>query len=155
MTAAELDALDRRIIRALQREANISHVVLAEQIGSSPASCWRRIKKLEEIGVLGPTVRLVSPESIGRGQTVFCQIRMKSQDPAARKSFELFVGSYEEVLECYAMTGDWDYVLRLAVKDIKNYERLLLDGILAHSSVATSSSHFALKEVKYTTILPP
>jgi DNA-binding Lrp family transcriptional regulator len=148
------DATDRRILRVLQERAEVSHAALAEEVGASSASCWRRIKAMEAAGVLGATVRLVDPDAVGRGLNVFCQVRMRSHDPVARKDFERFVESHDEVLECYSMSGDWDYLLRVAVGDVRDYERLLMQGILTHEAVATSSSHFALKSVKYTTALP-
>lgn len=151
---SNLDGTDRRILRVLQSQAEISHAALAEQVGASTASCWRRIKAMEAAGVLGQTVRLVVPEAVGRGLNVFCQVRMKTHDPIARRDFERFVESHDEVLECYSMSGDWDYLLRVAVGDVRDYERLLMQGILTHEAVATSSSHFALKRVKYTTALP-
>ncbi|MBD9374553.1 Lrp/AsnC family transcriptional regulator [Rhizobium sp. ARZ01] len=154
MTDIELDAVDRQILRVLQRQADISHAALSEKVGASSASCWRRIKALEAAGVLGETVRLVEPEAIGRGLNVFCQVRMKSHDPAARRDFERFVESHDEVLECYSMSGEWDYLLRVVAADVRDYERLLMHGILTHEAVANSSSHFALKSVKYTTALP-
>ncbi|WP_028745094.1 Lrp/AsnC family transcriptional regulator [Rhizobium mesoamericanum] len=149
-----IDNVDRKILRLLQREGDLSHAALAERVGASSASCWRRIKALEAAGMLGPTVRLVSPEAVGRGLTVFCQVRMKAHDSVARSDFERFVESHEEVLECYSMSGDWDYLLRVAVADVQDYERLLMQGILTHQAVATSSSHFALKRVKYSTSVP-
>ena len=154
MKSSELDNVDRKILQLLQVEGSLSHAALAERVGASAASCWRRIKALEASGMLGPTVRLVSPEAVGRGLTVFCQVRMKSHDPAARSDFERFAESHEEVLECYSMSGDWDYLLRVAVADVQDYERLLMKGILTHHAVATSSSHFALKRVKYSTSVP-
>ena len=154
MKSSELDNVDRKILRLLQVEGALSHAALAERVGASAASCWRRIKALEASGMLGPTVRLVSPEAVGRGLTVFCQVRMKSHDPVARSDFERFAESHEEVLECYSMSGDWDYLLRVAVADVQDYERLLMKGILTHHAVATSSSHFALKRVKYSTSVP-
>ncbi|MBB3319689.1 MULTISPECIES: Lrp/AsnC family transcriptional regulator [unclassified Rhizobium] len=154
MKSSELDNVDRKILQLLQVDGSLSHAALAERVGASAASCWRRIKALEASGMLGPTVRLVSPEAVGRGLTVFCQVRMKSHDPAARSDFERFAESHQEVLECYSMSGDWDYLLRVAVADVKDYERLLMKGILTHHAVATSSSHFALKRVKYSTSVP-
>ncbi|MCA1493975.1 MULTISPECIES: Lrp/AsnC family transcriptional regulator [Sinorhizobium/Ensifer group] len=149
-----LDVVDRKILRILQEQADISHAALAEAVGASPASCWRRIKALDTAGVLGRTVRLVNPQMVGRGLTVFCQVRMKSHDAAARQNFERFVESHEEVLECCSMSGDWDYLLRVVVADVADYERLLMRGILTHEAVAHSSSHFALKSVKYSTAIP-
>lgn len=154
MNTFNLDGIDRKILRILQEQSDISHATLAESVGASPASCWRRIKAMDMAGVLGKTVRLVNPDMVGRGLNVFCQIRMKSHDPAARRSFEHFVESHEEVLECYSMSGDWDYLLRVVVADVADYERLLMRGILTHETVANSSSHFALKSVKYSTAIP-
>lgn len=149
-----LDGVDKAILRALQEEGDISQARLAERVGASAASCWRRIAKLEQAGVLGKTVRLVDPDAVGKGLNVFCQVRMKSHDPAARHDFELFINSHREVLECYSMSGEWDYLIRAVVGDVREYEALLMRGILTHDAVLTSSSHFALKAVKYTTALP-
>jgi Lrp/AsnC family leucine-responsive transcriptional regulator len=154
MNTFNLDAIDRKILRILQEQADISHAQLADAVGASPASCWRRIKALETAGVLEKAVRLVNPEMVGRGLNVFCQVRMKSHDLLARRNFERFVESHEEVLECYSMSGDWDYLLRVVVADVADNERLLMHGILTHEAVATSSSHFALKSVKYSTAIP-
>jgi DNA-binding Lrp family transcriptional regulator len=154
MQSVQLDAVDRKILKALQNKGDASHSELAEQVGASSASCWRRIKALEAAGVLGRTVRLVDPESVGRGLNVFCQVRMKSHDPVARRDFERFIESHDAMLECYSMSGEWDYLIRVVVADVRDYERLLMHGILTHEAVANSSSHFALKRVKYTTELP-
>jgi DNA-binding Lrp family transcriptional regulator len=154
MKHPELDRIDRQILKLLQRHGDLSHAALAEKVGASSASCWRRIKVLEAARILGPAVRLINAEAVGRGLNVFCQIRMRMHDPVARGDFERFVRSHEEVLECYSMSGDWDYMLRVVVADVRDYERLLMQGILMHEAVATSSSHFALKSVKYTTEVP-
>jgi len=152
--AAELDALDRRILRALQHDGSISHAELAQQVAASPASCWRRIKALEAAGVLGPTVRLVDPVKVGRGLDAICQVRMKSHTAEIRASFEAFVQEHPEVMDCYSMSGEWDYLLRIAVADVRDYERFLMHTLLNHPAVASSSSHFALNRVKYTTAMP-
>lgn len=154
MEFVTLDAVDRAIIRALQEQGNMSQAELAERVGASAASCWRRIAKLEEAGVLSKTVRLVDGERINKGLNVFCQVRMKSHDSAARQDFERFISSHREVLECYSMSGEWDYLIRAVVGDVREYEDLLMRGILSHPAVLSSSSHFAMKAVKYTTALP-
>lgn len=154
MVSVTLDNVDKAILRVLQEQADISQAQLAEKVGASSASCWRRITKLEEAGVLRKTVRLVDAAAIGKGLNVFCQVRMKSHDPVARHDFELFINSHREVLECYSMSGDWDYLISAVVGDVREYESLLMKGILTHYAVLTSSSHFALKAVKYTTTLP-
>lgn len=152
--AAELDALDRRILRVLQHDGAISHADLAVEVAASPASCWRRIKALETAGVLGPAVRLVDPVKVGRGLDAICQVRMKSHSSEVRSSFEAFVQEHPEVMDCYSMSGEWDYLLRIAVADVRDYERFLMQTLLNHPAVASSSSHFALNRVKYTTAMP-
>ena len=149
-----LDATDRRIVRALQRDASLSQAALAEKVGASAASVWRRISKLEREGVLGPTVRLVDPARLGRSVNVMCQVRMHRQTVADRAEFESFIQSREEIVECYSMSGDWDYLLRIAVKDVEDYDRFIRQGVLAHPSVANAASNFALRQVKYTTEIP-
>ena len=152
--AVELDALDRRILGVLQRNAAISHADLAIEVAASTASCWRRIKALEATGVLGPAVRLLDPVKAGLGLDAICQVRMKSHSLEVRSSFEAFVQEHPEVMECYAMSGEWDYLLRIAVADVRDYERFLMQTLLNHPAVAGSSSHFALDRVKYTTAIP-
>jgi DNA-binding Lrp family transcriptional regulator len=152
--AIELDPLDRKILRVLQTRGSTSHAELATQVGASQASCWRRIRALEEKGVLGDAVRLLNPTSVGRGMDVICQVRMRSHDKTARADFEDFSREHANIMECYSMSGEWDYLIRIVVRDVAEYERILMQEILTHPSVANSASHFALKCVKYTTALP-
>ncbi len=150
----QIDGIDRRIIRELQRDASLSHAALAERVGASPASVWRRVRALETAGVLGKTVRLADPEALGRAVNVLCQVRMTRQTVSARAEFEDFIQSREEIVECYSMSGEWDYLLRIAVKDVADYDRFIMRGVLAHPSVANAASNFALRQVKYTTEIP-
>ncbi len=149
-----MDAVDRRIVRALQRDASLSHAAMAETVGASAASVWRRVRNLEKEGVLGASVRLASPERLGRSVNVMCQVRMTRQTMDARDEFERFIAGREEIVECYAMSGEWDYLLRIAVKDVADYDRFIRQGVLAHPSVANAASNFALRQVKYTTEIP-
>lgn len=149
-----LDALDRKILRVLQEQGDISQAELAQKVAASPASCWRRIKAMEEAGVLRETVRLVDPMIVGRGLDVICQVRMKSHERGAREKFEQFIQSHAKVLECHSMSGEWDYIVRVVVGDVREYEKFLMDELLGQDAVATSASHFSLKRVKYTTALP-
>lgn len=149
-----LDVVDRRIVTLLQEDATLSHAELAERVGASSASCWRRIKALEGAGLLTRTVRLVDPAKIGRGVNVLCNIRMRSHALEARQDFERFVDTRPEIVECYSMSGDWDYLLRVVVADVADYNHFLMQALLSHSSVAGASSHFALAMTKYTTALP-
>ncbi len=150
----QLDAIDRRIVRALQRDASMSHAALADKVGTSPASVWRRVRNLEKEEVLGATVRLANAERLGRAVNVLCHVRMHRQTIDARDEFERFITSREEIVECYAMSGEWDYLLRIAVEDVADYDRFIRQGVLAHPSVANAASNFALRQIKYTTEIP-
>jgi DNA-binding Lrp family transcriptional regulator len=152
--SVQLDVIDCQILRILQAEGDISTAALSERVGASAASCWRRIKSLETTGVLRATVRLLDPAAIGCGLDVMCQVRMKSHHPDMRSEFERFVAEHEEIMECYSMSGEWDYQLRIIVSDVSSYEDFLMHKLLSHAAVAASTSHFALKRIKYTTAMP-
>ncbi len=149
-----LDAIDRRILKELQLDASLSHADLAERVGTSAASCWRRIKSLEAARILASTVRLVDAERVGRGVNVLCNVRVRSHAREVRGSFEEFVRSRPEILECYSMSGDWDYLLRVVAADVADYEQFLMRTLLEHPAVGGASSHFALSLTKFTTAIP-
>jgi Lrp/AsnC family transcriptional regulator len=152
--AVQLDEVDRRLLRALQEDATLSTAALAERVGASATSCWRRIKALEDVGVLKRSVRLVDPDGVGRGVSVMLQVRMKAHSLEKHRDFERFVRDRAEVMECYSMSGEWDYLLRIVVADVAAYQRFLMEELLTFPDVATSASHFALSQVKYTTAVP-
>ena len=149
-----LDPIDRRILAELQADGALSHAELALRVGSSTASCWRRIKSLEAAGVLAGTVRLVDAGKVGSGVNVICNLRVRDHSRETRAAFEEFVRSRPEVMECFSMSGDWDYLLRVVAGDVADYEHFLMRTLLRHPSVATGASHFALGQVKYTTAIP-
>jgi Lrp/AsnC family transcriptional regulator len=151
---SSIDSTDRKLLRHLQRDATLTHADLATRVGTSAASCWRRVKAMEEQGVLREAVRLVDPKKVGRGVNVMCQARLKSHSPEHRKAFEQFMQAHEEVMECYSMSGEWDYLMRIVVGDVGEYERFLMKDLLGHPSVATAASSFALSQLKYTTVIP-
>jgi DNA-binding Lrp family transcriptional regulator len=150
----QFDDIDRRILALVQRDATLSNASLAEQVGASAASCWRRMRAMEDAGLLKDTVRLVDPEKLGLGVTVLCQVRLKSHNQEQGKKFEAFVVNQGEILECHSISGEWDYQLRIAVANVADYEIFLMHTLLRHPVVAATSSHFALRQVKYTTALP-
>ncbi len=154
MSTFHIDEIDRRIVRELQRDASLSHAALADRVGASSASVWRRVRNLEKQGVLGASVRLANAEQLGRSVTVLGQVRLNRQTVDARDDFERFLQSRDEIVECYAMSGEWDYLLRIAVRDVADYDRFSRQGVLAHPSVANAASNFALRQVKYTTEVP-
>ena len=136
----EMDALDRRILIQLQRDATLSNADLAERVGSTGPSCWRRIRALEDQGVLRATVRLADPQRLGQGVTIFCHVRMKEYAGDVIAAFEEFIGKHEQVMECYSMSGEWDYLLRIVASDVADYEHFLMRTLLKHPSVAGASS---------------
>lgn len=150
----QMDAIDRRIVAELQVDASLSHAELAQRVGSSPASVWRRIRALEGAGILLGAVRLVDAHKVGCRVNVLCNVRARSHAVEARTQFEDFVRTRPEILECFSMSGDWDYLLRIVAKDVPDYEAFLMRTLLNHPSVASASSHFALSLTKHTTALP-
>ncbi len=149
-----LDNLDRRILRALQADATLSGTALAEAVDSSPASCWRRVRALEEKGVLQATVRLVDRRAVNRDVDVMCSLRLKSHGEKDAEAFERFVAIQGNILECFTVSGEWDYLLRIVAADIRDYETFLMKTLLRHPAVATASSQFALSRIKYSTVVP-
>jgi len=149
-----MDAIDRRIVAELQIDASLSHAELAQRAGSSSASVWRRIRALEAAGVLLQTVRLVDAAKVGCRVNVLCNVRASSHSVETRTSFEDFVRDRPEILECYSMSGDWDYLLRIVAADVADYEAFLMRILLNHPAVASASSHFALSLTKHVTALP-
>ena len=150
----QLDEIDRKLLRLLQRDASQSHAALAQLVGASPAAVWRRIRAMETAGVLGNMVRLADPQQLGCAVTVMFQLRMKSHAPAARAAFEAFLLTKDEIVTCYSMSGEWDYWLRIVAGGVAEYERFLMRELLNNPAVAGAASHFALAEVKNTTSLP-
>lgn len=149
-----LDAVEQRMLPILQTDASLSVSDLAEATNSSPATCWRRLKSLEDGGVIGPPVRIVDPARIGRNMDVFCQVRMKSQDASAREALKRAVEQEPTIVEVYSTSGDWDYMLHLVVRDIADFETILMRRILELECVANTSTLFALRRIQHTTVIP-
>ncbi|MFZ2061671.1 MAG: Lrp/AsnC family transcriptional regulator [Candidatus Binatus sp.] len=154
MPKRELDSIDRKILCVLQENAAIPNVDLARRVGLSPSPCLRRVNQLEESGVIRRRVTLVEPAAVGLGVSVFVQVTLEKQAANALRVFEKTVLQRPEVMECYLMTGDADYLLRVVVPDITAFEKFVLDQLTRIASVARVRSSFALKQVKYTTTLP-
>jgi DNA-binding Lrp family transcriptional regulator len=149
-----LDEIDIKILRRLQEQARISNVELADLVGLSPAPCLRRVRALEQAGVVRRYVTLVNPAAVNLNVTVFVQITLDLQVEGRLEIFEQAIMRRPEVLECYLMTGDADYLLRVVVPDVSAYERFLRDSLTRIESAAGIKSSFALKQVKYSTALP-
>ena len=154
MPAIELDNIDRRILTALQNNARISNVELARMVGLSPSPCLRRVKTLEDCGVIQRYVSLLDQGAVGFPVSVFVNVTLERQVESALEQFEAAIGKRPEVLECYLMTGDADYLLRVVTSDLASYERFLVDHLTRIPGVNSIKSSFALKQVSYRTALP-
>lgn len=153
-TSIELDDFDRKILHALQANANWSMAELGQQVGLSHTPCWRRYKRMEAAGIIEGKVVLLNPQKLNLGVIVYVYITIKAHDEVSLTAFESAVTDVKEVVECYSTSGDKDYVLRVLVSDVEQYE-LLLKRTIAHlPNIMSINSTFALKQVKYTTQLP-
>src|SRR5713226_4269124 len=150
----QLDEIDIKILRRLQEQARISNVELADLVGLSPAPCLRRGRALEQAGVIRRYVTLVNPAAVNLNVTLFVQITLDLQVEGRLEIFEQAIMRRPEVLECYLMTGDADYLLRVVVRDVPAYEHFLRDVLTRIESAAGIKSAFALNQVKYSTALP-
>ena len=154
MPQRTLDPTDIRILRILQDDAGISNVQLAEQVGLSPSPCLARVRALQRDGILAGQVALVSAGALGLAINVFIQVTLERQVEDALARFEARMARFDEVMECYLMTGDSDYLLRLVLPDMAALERFILQELTTIPGVANIRSSFALKQVKYKTALP-
>ena len=154
MKQVDLDKLDQRILSVLQQDGRISNQLLAEQVGLSPAACWRRVRTLEESGViLGYSARL-DPERVGQGLCVLVNLSLQRHNLDSTAEIEQQVSSYPEVLQCFAVTGSADFVLRVVVRDMASYDRFLNSKIFTLQGIAQVHSNFALREIKTTETIP-
>ncbi|MBN8291193.1 Lrp/AsnC family transcriptional regulator [Rhodobacter sp. NTK016B] len=150
----KIDRLEAEIASLLQKDASIGVAELAKRTNSSTATCWRRIRAMEEAGVLSPPVRLVDPAKVNRPMDAFCQVRMKSQDAKARAAFQRSMEAEPAIVEVYSISGDWDYLLHMVVRDIADLEEVLMERVHELDCVASASTLFVLRRVKHTTIIP-
>ena len=153
MPNLSLDAYDRRIIAELQRDGRLTNHALAERIGLSPSPCHRRVRLLEQAGVISRYVGLVDPEKIGLTVTAFVRIRLDQQDDRHLAAFENQIASFPEVMECYLMTGESDYQLRILVKSLSEFEEFLRHKLTHIDGVGQVTTSFALRPVVYRTAL--
>ena len=150
----DLDALDARILTELQADASLSNVELARRVHLSPSPCLARVKALEAKGLIRQYVALLDAQQLGLHLNVFISISLKQQNREALQAFEDRVCACEEVMECYLMTGDADYLLRVAIADMAALERFILERLSPIPQVEKIRSSFALKQVRYKTALP-
>lgn len=154
MPNISLDALDRSILKELQINGRTTNAELATRIGLSESACLRRVRILEDRGIIERYVAMVSEAAGGRPQSVFVRISLDSQESHHLKALEDKVVERPEVMECYLMTGDEDYLLRVIVKDAADYERLHRDFLTQLPGVNRVTSSFALRTVRKKTQVP-
>ncbi|PWC20004.1 ArsR family transcriptional regulator [Brenneria roseae subsp. roseae] len=150
----KLDKTDISILNKLQENAKITHVDLARAVNLSTTPCFNRVKALEELGLIRQQVTLLSPERLGLQVNVFIHVSLDRQVEAVLQQFEQAISACPEVMECYLMTGDADYLLRVLVKNINEIEHFILHHLTRIPGVANIRSSFALKQVRYKTTLP-
>lgn len=154
MDKITLDDASLKILDALQENAQLSNAELAERIGLSASPCWRRVADMKEHGVLRSAVALVDPMKLGLTVNVFVHVTLKQQDKASLETFTDAITLRPEIMECYLMSGEADFLLRAVIEDLSKYQTLLLECLTQIPSVASIRSSFALSQVKYTTALP-
>jgi Lrp/AsnC family transcriptional regulator, leucine-responsive regulatory protein len=150
----QLDPIDLRILAQLQEDGSLTNVELARRVHLSPSPCLARVKALEAAGVIERYVALANAKALGLGLSVFINISLKSQSKEALGEFERRIAEHDEVMECYLMTGDSDYLIRVAVPDIAALERFILEQLTPIPGIEKIRSSFALKQVRYKTALP-
>src|ERR1700742_2180806 len=149
-----LDAIDRKILSYLQSDGRITMAELAEKVGLSISPCHRRVKLLEERGVITRYIATVDQKSVGLHVSVFISIKLARQKEEDLNRFARAISKWEEVLECYLMTGNRDYLLRVVAADLSSYEAFLKNKLTRLDGIASIESSFALSQVKYSIALP-
>jgi DNA-binding Lrp family transcriptional regulator len=150
----KLSTTDRRLLNELQRDATRNQSELAELVGMSRTSCWRRIREYEEAGLIERQVALLNPKAAGFKLQVLLSVAMTEHTDENRQGFERHVSLLPEVTECFSVSGDRDYVLHVVVQDMDRYNEFLNAEVLKHPAVRSASSTFVLRRVKYSTKLP-
>ena len=154
MLKIQLDAIDIRILNELQADGGRTNAELAERVGLSPSPCLRRVKLLTEAGILKQRVALVESGAIDLNVSVFVHVTLEKQVEENLSVFDAAIKARPEVVECYLMTGESDYLLRVVAPDLASYERFLMDYLTRIPGVSNIKSSFALKQIKYSTALP-
>ena len=150
----KLDLIDIKILNELQKDSSLSNVELAKRVHLSPSPCLMRVKTLKENGVIRNYVALADPKLLGLGLNVFISISLKEQSKESLALFEKRLSQHDEVMECYLMTGDSDYLIRVAVADMGALEKFILEQLTPIPGIEKIRSSFALKQVRYKTARP-
>ena len=154
LSGSDMDNIDRRILTELQRQGDVPIQELGERVGLSHTPCWRRVKRLEERGGIKRRVALLDAEQLDLAVNVFVNVNLRRHQENALNRFEAAVQEIPEIVECYTVSGETDFLLRVVVADVTAYEHLLKATLVHLPEVGNLTSTFALRQVKYTTALP-
>ena len=149
-----LDAIDLQILRILQSEPEINIAHIGEKVGLSHTPCWRRIKKMQESGIIAGKICLIDAEKIGLDVSIFVFVRLDVHSAEVLTEFEKATLLIPQILQCYTMSGEFDYLLRVVVPSVRDYEKAIKGTLLKLPHVGVMNSHFALNEIKNSTCLP-
>ena len=150
----EISKVDKKILAILQDDASISTAALAERVHMSQSPCWRRVNRLEEEGVIQKRVAVLDRQALGMEVVVFATINLTQTGRQNLLAFETEIERYPEVVECYTMTGIWDYMLKIVTRDIRHYEDFVRNTLTTSPGIRELHSHMAVTEIKNTTELP-
>lgn len=150
----KLDRMDVSILEALQADARLSNQALAEKVGLSPSACWRRVKSLEEAGAIERYVTLLNPAKVNLGVTAYLHLSLENHQPETVRAFDQLIEEVDEITECYSMSGQDDYLIRISTATLADYEALMGRHFMQASGLRTANTSFVLKQKKYTTALP-
>jgi Lrp/AsnC family leucine-responsive transcriptional regulator len=153
LTNQQLDEIDCRILDVLQHEGRTSTLDLAERVGLSPTPCARRVKRMEDLGVIERYVAVLNPQSLGMGLDVFVNVRLRSSTRNAIEIFERAIKDTPEVIECYLVTGNYDYLLHLRLADVETFKDFVRERLINIPSVGQTISSIALEQTKSTTAI--
>ena len=151
---ANLDKYDKAILSVLQQQGRVTNQSLAEQANLSTAPCWRRVDKLETQGIINRYVALVNREKLGLSVMVYIHISLNDHHSETLEVFDLFVEQSDSILECYSVSGEYDYLIRVVAANVKDLEYFLMQKLLKLEAVRSANTSFVLKQKKYTTALP-
>ena len=149
-----MDNTDRKILHLLQQDSTLSLSDLAEQVNLSSTPCWKRVKKLQDTGIIKSRVALIDAHKVDLGVSVFVHLKTQQHDNVWLQNFAKQIMAFDEVMECYRMAGEWDYLLRVVAKDIAAFDRFYKRLVSKVDGLSDVSSSFAMEEIKYTTQLP-
>jgi Lrp/AsnC family transcriptional regulator len=154
MQKIDLDQTDRRILGLLQTKPGIKATEIGERIGLSQSACWRRIQRLRDEGVIKDQPAILDREKVGLSTMVFAHVKLTTHGRSNLTDFAEAVRQYPEVLDCYVVLGNVDFLLRIVAEDIKDYERFMYEKLSQLPGVQEVNSSIALSEIKHTTVLP-